>query len=162
MNKIILNILGATLIILGAVGCSSPQKSIGAYYTYEIECMGSELDGSETVLSWGTGKNKTDGVEQAKKNAVRAILFKGIRSGKDECSKRALLLEVNAEEKYQYYFNTFFKDGGEYKKYVSQEDTRRNSIKGEATTQQEKYGIVVRVLRSELRDRLINDNILKP
>ena len=144
------------------IGCSSPKKTIGSYYTYEIECMGTELDGSESVLVWGTGKNKTDALEQAKKNAVHAILFKGVSKGQGGCSKKPILLEVNAEEKYQYYFNVFFKDKGEYARYVSLEDKRRGSALREANSQQEKYGVVVRVLRSELRERLINDDILKP
>lgn len=161
MKKTILNIATVTLVMLGMVACS-PSKTIGAHYTYEAECMGTELDGSETILAWGTGKNKTDAIEQARKNAVYTVLYKGFSGANKGCSVKPLLLTVNAEEKYQYYFNTFFKDGGEYLNYTSMEDSRRGSIKGESTDRQEKYGVVVRVLRSELKQRLINDNILKP
>ena len=71
-------------------------------------------------------------------------------------------MEVNAQEKYEYYFNVFFRDGGDYKKYVTMEDENRTSrIRAKHSTQ-ENYGVVVRVKRAELRQRLIDDNILKP
>ena len=31
-----------------------------------------------TLRAWGRGKNRTDAIEQAKKNAVRDVLFKGV------------------------------------------------------------------------------------
>ena len=65
-----------------------PQKKIAGNYTYETECMGIEMDGSQTLKAWGYGKNRIDAVEQAKKNAVRDVLFKGIRNGKTECNIR--------------------------------------------------------------------------
>lgn len=150
-----------TFMIL-LTSCGSSKKSVGAYYSSETECLGAELDGSQTVRAWGTGRNKTDAVEQARKNAVRDVLFKGITKGTGDCNVKPLLMEVNAQEKYEYYFNTFFQDGGVYKDYVSNEDTRRSSNISSSTDAQVKYGVVVRVLRSELKDRLINDNILKP
>lgn len=133
-----------------------------AFVTFETECLGVELDGSQTLRAWGKGKNKADAIEQACKNAVRDVIFNGISSGSGECNKRPMITEVNAQEKYEYYFNIFFKDGGAYKKYVSHEDEKRSSrIRAKHSTQ-ENYGVVVRVKRAELRQRLINDNILKP
>lgn len=54
------------------------QTTTSAYYEYEVECLGVELDGSQTLRIWGVGRNKKDAVEQAKKNAVRIVLFKGM------------------------------------------------------------------------------------
>ena len=127
-----------------------------------IECMGVEGDGSQTLRVWALGRNKTDAIEQAKKNAVREVIFKGIRNGSSECNIRPLMYEVNGEEKYQYYFNTFFKDGGEYLKYVSMEDRRAFTTRKIKTTNQVKCGLTVRVLRPELLQRLIEDKIIKP
>ena len=163
-NKIL-----ATCIIgigLAITSCSTSKttdiSSEYAFTTFETECLGVELDGSQTLRAWGKGKNKADAIEQAKKNAVRDVLFKGINAGSGECNKRPLILEVNAQEKYEYYFNVFFRDGGEYKKYVSSEDENKTSkIRAKHSTQ-ENYGVVVRVKRAELRQRLIDDNIIKP
>lgn len=135
---------------------------IGEYGLPTIECMGVEGDGSQTLRVWGIGRNKTDALEQAQKNAVKEVIFKGIRTGSKECEMRPLIYEVNAEEKYQYYFNIFFKDDGDYKQYVTMEDRRPLTNKKENTKTQVKYGVTVRVLRAELLQRLINDKIIKP
>lgn len=111
--------LGCLLLLILA-GCSS-KKSVSSYHSFESECLGVELDGSETLRAWGRGKNRTDAIEQAKKNAVRDVLFKGVVAGSRECSVRPLITEVNAQERYASYFNDFFRDGGEYLKYVSME-----------------------------------------
>jgi len=152
----------AVMSICVLLGCGHSKHTATAFYTYETECVNTELDGSETLRAWGSGRNKTDAIEQAKKNAIRDILFKGVRNGNGGCSSKPLILEVNAQEKYAYYFNTFFQDDGAYKEYISMEDTKFRSSASESTGQQDKYATVVRVLRSKLKDRLIQDEILKP
>ncbi len=142
------------------------QTTTSAYYEYEVECLGVELDGSQTLRVWGAGRNKNDAVEQAKKNAVRIVLFKGIHGGLSGCNTKPVVFEVNAEEKYEDYFNVFFMDGGEYLKYVSMKDEKRTNIfkkdkEKEKSRHFVKCGITVRVLRSELKKRLANDNILQ-
>ena len=62
----------------------------------------------------------------------------------------------------EYYFNAFFKDGGAYKKYVTAEDENKTSRMRAEHSTQDNYGVIVRVKRAELRQRLIDDNILKP
>lgn len=144
--------------------CKSPTKIDGsmAYTTFETECLGTELDGTQTLRAWGTGKNKADAMEQAKKNAIRDVIFKGIRSGSAECNKKPLIFEVNAQEKYEYYFNAFFADGGEYTNYVDMGDEKRTSRIQAKNKSQENWGVVVRVNRAELRNKLVQDGIIKP
>lgn len=142
------------------------QTSASAYTDYGVECLGVELDGSQTLRCWGVGRNKKDAVEQAKKNAVRTVLFKGVRGGLSGCNTRPVVTEVNAEEKYEDYFNVFFMDGGEYAKYVSMKDEKRMNLfkkdkEKEKSRHFVKYGITVRVLRAELKKRLEGDNLLK-
>ena len=144
---------------------STAQTNTAAYYNYEVECLGVELDGSQTLRAWGEGRNKKDAVEQAKKNAVRAVVFKGIQGGLQGCNTKPVLLEVNAEEKYEDYFNVFFMDNGEYLKYVSMKDEKRTSLftkdkEKEKSKHVVKYGITVRVLRYQLKSRFAEDHIL--
>jgi hypothetical protein len=126
--------------------------------------MGSELDGSVTVKAYGNGRNYFDASEQAMKNAVNDVLFKGISAGTGGCESRALVPEANARLKYEDFFNAFFRDGGEYRRYVSLRDERltdklsRGKIK---TPQGETRAIVVRVLRGELKTRLKGEGILE-
>ncbi len=159
-NKLLTAIaIGATLTV-SSCRTNTTISNEYAFVSFETECLGVEADGSQTLRAWGKGKNKADAIEQAKKNAVKDVIFKGIKSNSDECNKKPLIFEVNAEEKYETYFNSFFRDGGEYSKYVTSEDENRTSRINAKHSTQESYGIVVRVKRAELRQRLIDDNII--
>jgi hypothetical protein len=154
-----------TLIVFFLVFASAyAQKKIAGNYIYKTECMGVELDGSVTLKAWGNGRNRADAVEQAKKNAVRDVIFINILEGKQDCAKKALLLEVNAEEKYEDYFNKFFADGGEFKNFITLKDERigeKISRDRKKARESVTHGLVVRVLRSELKSKLIADGIIK-
>ena len=153
------------LLAMYAYGAMA-QTTTAAYSEYEVECLGVELDGSQTLRVWGVGRNKKDAVEQAKKNAVRVVLFKGVRAGMSGCNTKPIVFEVNAEEKYEDYFNAFFIDGGEYSKYVSMKDEKRVNLfkkdkDKEISKHFVKYGVTVRVLRAELKKRMESDNVIQ-
>jgi hypothetical protein len=157
-------LLTSFLIALFILASCSPQKKIAGNYTYKTECLGTELDGSQTVKAWGTGRNRWDAIEQAKKNAVRDVLFNGIYEGNQDCEKRPVVSEVNAMQKYDTYFNKFFADEGEYKNFISlkeerigQKVSRDRKGAGQSVTQ----GVVVLVLRAALKQKMIEDEIIK-
>jgi hypothetical protein len=106
MKKII-TLLAVFVLVANIAQAQHAQKNISGNYSKETECLGVEMDGSQTVKAWGFGNGKKDAVEQAKKTAVRDVLFKGIRSGKDECNQKPLINEVNAQEKYEDYSINF-------------------------------------------------------
>jgi len=157
MKKIIL------LSLLTVFFSNCNLYNVSANYNYKTECFGIELDGSQTVKAWGTGRNRFDAVEQAKKNAVNDVIFKGINEGVQSCHMRPLIIEVQAREKYEDYFNTFFADDGKYLEFVSLKDERilqklnRDWVKSrEGVTN----GIMLRILRSDLKKQLIKDKII--
>lgn len=161
MNKILFSII---LISSSIVQVSIAQKSTSGNYTYKTECMGVEMDGSQTLKAWGNGRNRFDAVEQAKKNAVRDVLFNGINEGRQDCERRPLVPEVNAQKKYEDYFNKFFADGGEFKNFISLKDEKildKISRDKQKARESVTHGLVVRVLRAELKQKLIADGILK-
>lgn len=160
IRKLILLLLTGIGIGLTFAACNQ-SKNLGGYYTYETECLGSELDGSYTLRAWGIGRNQVDALAQARKNAVRDVIFKGVPKGKSDCEIRPILLEVNAEETYRDYFNRFFADGGEFENYVNYKDKRVSTFHRERTEDEIKYGVTVRVLYSRLVDKLRADGILK-
>ncbi len=163
MKKLLL-IASLALTVSAAAQVSRSQKVNSGNYTFKTECMGIEMDGSQTLKAWGNGRNRADAVEQAKKNAVRDVIFNGITEGKQDCEKRPILFEVNAQEKYEDYFNAFFADGGEYKNFISLRDERiGQKINRDRKKARESVtnGMIVRVLRSELKKKLIADGILK-
>jgi hypothetical protein len=153
-------LLVGSLVLLASCG---PQRQIAGNYAHVCECISMEGDGSFTILAWGEGRNRFDAVEQAKKNALRDVIFKGIIDGKGNCDKKPLLTEVNAEQKYEDYFVKFFADKGPYLKYVELKDERiEDKIlrDRQASSKDITNSVVVRVLRYDLKQKLIEDNIL--
>lgn len=165
--KTILKFMSCVLLgmLITTTDLFAQQKGNAGNYAAETECLGVEMDGSVTLKAWGTGRNRFDAVAQAKKNAVRDVLFKGIRKGQPDCNPRPLVPEVNAETKYEDYFFRFFSDKkGDYKDFVSGKDERLDDKifrDRKGATNSVTYSVVVRVLRSELKQKLIEDGIIK-
>lgn len=160
MKKYVLMLFFAAL---GLTGCKTPTviSKNYAYNNFGIECMGSDLDGSQTMRSWGKGKNKKQAIEQARKNAVYAVLFKGVHEGTVECNKRPVLAGANAYEKNEEFFNRFFADDGDFKQFTSLQDEKTYSRMKSSDSSIENWGIVVRVDRAGLRKFMIDRGILK-
>lgn len=154
----------SALLIMGAmlfVGESS-KKTSQAYYDYKSQVIGTELDGSYTIRAWGRARNKMDAYEQARKTAVYDVIFNGVESANSTIDPlKPLLLEVNAKEKYEDYFNKFFRDNGDFEKYVSIKEKRIGSTKYKKTDTQTMAQVTLCVYRSELKAKLIEDGILK-
>jgi len=162
-TKYILYSIAVCCLILGTVSCISHRK-IAAYNSHQTECLGIEMDGSQTLKAWGIGRNRFDAVEQAKKNAIAEVLFKGIIAGKPECQVKPVLSEVNVHEKNENYFNKFFTDGGEYQKYYSLRDEkiRRRLLRDkEKARDQVNRSVIIRVDRTGLIEKMRQDGILK-
>jgi hypothetical protein len=127
---------------------------------YEVECMGTGMDGTQLIKVWGFGKKPDDAIYYAKKNAVHAVMFKGILGGQPGCMTRPLINKPGVEEQHREYFNSFFADGGRYLQFVSQTgDGKVDRIK--ISNKEYKVGIVVAVMHSQLRQELEAAGILK-
>ena len=130
-------------------------------FAQQTECISKEMDGSLTLRVWGTGRNKTDALEQAKKQAVYDVLFNGVTKGNTDYNMRPVMTEVNARQRYQDYFDIFFMDRGEYRKYISMEDKRAGSTRVTKRNYRDvTVGVTVRVLVPQLRARLKSDGLL--
>lgn len=154
MKKLLLTIIA--LFTLTCAGAQTRPVQVRA----SVRCMGVELDGSQTLRVQGYGRNRADAKEQAMKNAVWAVIFDGIREGSGGCNVRPLVTEVNASERYEDYFNIFFADDGEYKKYVTLRDTKKRSGGKAKDKLGYSYDLTVTVLRPQLKARLKADNLI--
>lgn len=140
------------VFVLSSCTTTKNQRIMGGYLisNYEVECMGTGMDGTQLVKVWGFGKSPERAIFQAKKNAVHAIVFKGINVGKPGCMRRPLVTEPGAEVQYQDFFETFFSDGGRYLNFVALTgDGSPDRIKISRTNY--KVGIIVSVAHSNLR-----------
>lgn len=123
-------------------------------FRYEIECAGNGTQGTYLVKVWTYTKkvNKmADVVERCKKNTVHGIIFKGYTSMNGCVAQRALAQKPGVEMEYKEYFENFFKDYGEYLKYVSLTSVAQETIK---VGKEYKVGVVVSVQKDELRRAL--------
>jgi hypothetical protein len=137
--------------VLGQV--FNKQKKTASYYNVETECLEDKLDGSFVLNAWGKGSSKSEAIDQAKRNVLNDILFNGVNKG---CQMRPLIVEVNAASKYRSYVYAFF--AKEYKDFISIEKSPKSQKKSRKQTS---YGIKIRVKVEAIRQKLIEDNILK-
>lgn len=155
-------LLLASVPLLFLCSCKSATEIPSEYaaYGFEIECLRVGGDGCQTLRSWGRGANMPEAVEQAKRNAVETVLFKGVSAGAGDFDKRPIVTEVNAQEKYEDYFNSFFSSGGKYSRFVTVVDGNGSSVIKASGKSVENYGVVVTVDRVALRQCLIDDGII--
>lgn len=160
-----IGLIGFMFLLLFAVSVSGQtrkQKKMAGYTigNYEVECMGTGMDGTQLIKVWGFGKKPDKAAYQAKKNAVHAVIFKGITGGKPGCMMRPLVTQPGAEVKHSAYFETFFSEGGHYLNFVSQSgDGTMDRIK--VAKKQYKVGVIVSVKHSSLRKELETAGIIK-
>lgn len=154
------NFICAVMLLLGS-GCKTNTviNDEYAFQQFEVTCLGVDPGGYQMLRSWGQGRSKADAIEQAKRRAVETVIFEGINSGTSECNKRPIVNQANARERYEEYFNAFFREGGAYNKYVTLNETRTSRIKAKNTTL-ESWSVVVLVNRTALRNRLADDNVI--
>ena len=119
-------------------------------------------DGSITVRVSSSGRNYSDALSLAGKYALKQTIFKGIPIPEGGFLSKPLVTEVNAEEKYQLFFNSFFSDEGDYREFVSSEDKRSASDLLSNGKTSANVVTTIRILRSELQKYLIDNNIIKP
>jgi hypothetical protein len=65
----------ALFVIFSFNSCVSQKISNNTNYDFQTECMGTELDGSLTLKSWGKGRRYIDASVQAKKKMLLEMLF---------------------------------------------------------------------------------------
>jgi hypothetical protein len=149
-------ILFLSFLLTLVTGCKSPFTGVAGNYVYKTECLGNDLDGSITVKAWGLGMNEKEAIEQAKINAVKDVLFSGIYEGKSDCGHLPLISEVNAYQKNEIYFNDFFSNRGDYSDFVKVESSKKDIVIKPARNGIT-VGLVVKVLKSDLKEKMIKD-----
>lgn len=156
MTVVILTLTGHTL----QAQSKSDKKTAGySDHNYEVECLGTGTDGTQIMKVWGYGKKPEEAIIEAKRNAVHAVMFKGVATGKPGCGQRPLISNPDIQIERQEYFDTFFEDGGHYLHFVSltgEEIQDRVKIK-----KMYKVGIKVVVNKDQLRRELEREGIIK-
>lgn len=153
------------LLFLATISNAQSQKKANKdtdNWRYEIECVSTGAQGTYLIKVWSYSKKPTVAIEQAKKNAVHGIIFKGFSGQGAGCTQKPLTSNPALEQEKAEFFKEFFADGGKYMKFVN--------ISGDGTVNAEdrlkvgkefKIGVVVSVLKENLRKDLEAAGIIK-
>jgi hypothetical protein len=86
--------------------------------TYQTECVSLETDGYVTLKIWDTQLGKLYKPEQARKDAVHAILYAGIAGINGCTTQTALLLKLEDIDKFKKIEKEFFSSKGKWSQYT--------------------------------------------
>lgn len=133
-------------------------------WKYEVECVGTGTQGSALIKVWSYSRKPKVAIEQAKKNAIHAIIFQGYAGGKMGCkTQKPLVRNPNIENEKADFFKEFFAEGGKYMKYVSV--TNDGAVGAgdrlKISKREYKIGVIVSVRKDQLRKDLENAGIVK-
>jgi len=126
--------------------------------TYQTECVTIETDGYVTIKIWDTKKGIKYKPEQARKDAVNALLFSGIAGGNGCSTQPPILNKAEEQEKFKSIEKSFFARKGKWSMYTRSSATE--------TTLPENLGVKnwkvyqVSVSKNELRKFLEEQNII--
>ena len=163
MKKITKLLLLLVVAVAGSLTSCRTNQQISnsmSYASFESALINISPSGVLTVRAWGSGPNEATAIEEAKKNVVADVLFNGFKTSNSYLAK-PLVPEVNARERYAEYFNRFFSNGGEYKKFVTEASTSDSSRVSAATNGLQKHSAVLNVDRAALERQMKADGILR-
>jgi hypothetical protein len=155
---VLCGLLAALSFILFSCGTS---KSTADRYTrqwrYELEPVNVGTQGSYLIKIWSYSKKPVVAIEQAKKNAVHGIIFRGFTGMSGVTGKRPLTNNPNLEEEKRDFFESFFAEGGKYMKFVTITNDGTVAARDRLKVGKEyKIGVIVSVnvnlLRKDLED----------
>ena len=146
--------------VLNPAAAKKPTKSEQAMqqFRYELECAGNGVQGTYLVRVWTYDKKQKDAQAACARNAVHGVIFKGFAGGDGCIGQKALVPTPGAEMENQEFFNLFFSDNGEYRKYVS---IVAGSELCEKVGKEYRAGAIVSIQKDELRKALEAAGVIK-
>jgi len=133
-------------------------------WRYEIEAIATGIQGTYQIKVWSYSRYPETAIEQAKKNAVHGIIFKGFPTKNRVQGQKPLARNPNLYEENKIFFKTFFKTGsGDYMKFVTLVNNGKiaPSDRIKISRKEYKIGVVVSVNVSRLRKYLETKGIIK-
>ena len=167
MKKTIKSISLLIIMIVSFIAVANSQSKRKAdketkEWRYEIECAGVGANGTYLIKVWSYSKNPNLAIEQAKKNAVHGIIFKGFTGQGTGCTQKPLTNNPALEQEKELFFKDFFADGGKYMKFVSvSSDGSINAGDRLKVGKEYKIGVIVSVSKDLLRKDLEAAGIIK-
>lgn len=163
MNKILkLGLLTLSVILLASCSTKRTAEKYTQQWRYEIEPVAVGTQGSYLIKVWSYSKNQAVAAEQAKKNAVHGVIFRGFTGMNGVSRQPPLANNPNLENEKKEFFDPFFANGGKYMKYVSITNDGSIGAKDRLRVGKEyKIGVIVSVAVAELRKDLEDAGIIR-
>ena len=163
-----INILFTILIFLFLPYISMAQSKKKAdketaQWRYEIETVGTGIQGNYQIKVWSYSENPETAIEQAKKNAVHGIIFRGFPDKGRIKGQKALAQSPNLEQEKKDFFKVFFQNGGKYLKFVTLVNNGAIAPGDRIKISKKEYkiGVVISVNVAALRKDLEDAGIIK-
>ena len=118
-NKLFAFILATvTCLTISAQSRKDLKAMYHSAYSYEVSCLGVGQDGTKAIKVWGYGKNADVAAYNAKRDAVAAVIFRGVPGGNGAAPTPAIL-SMDGYEKNAEFFDNFFNAGGRYLSFIN-------------------------------------------
>jgi hypothetical protein len=154
-----LPLLIALFAALFLAGCGAKRSQ--AYYDQPSQVLSVNYDGSYVIRVQVRARNAPMTFAHAQRKAVQEGIFDGVKAGSSSISDlKPLCFDMNAREKYESYFEVFFRDHGEWENYVSIKGQRILTNDYQRTFSQTVSTMNVTVDRAALKKKLQADGII--
>lgn len=155
MKTLLYLIFGGILLSSCASKKSATLPDLWTQFNYDITCEQVGRQGTQSITVASIAPNINEGIDNARKYAVHAILFKGVNSG--PCTVPPLVSREEFIANEDYFIRLFI--SFEYERYItSASDFPTDLI---YVGRNVKVSSVVNVNRNDLRSQLIRDGIIK-
>jgi len=159
-SLVLIFMLGYTVAVNAQAGKKADNDT--EEWRYDIECVSTGASGSYLIKVWSYSKKPTVAINQAKKNAVHGIIFKGFTGTGAGCTQKPLAGNPAIEQEKAEFFKDFFADGGKYMKFVSEASEGDIAASDIVKVGKEyKIGVVVSVSKDQLRKDLEAAGIIR-
>lgn len=130
---------------------------------YQTECISIETDGYITIKIWDTYKGMKYKPEQARKDAIHAVLYSGIAGGNGCSTLPPILDKVEESEKFKSIEMKFFRRNGKWILFTKSSaiETTLPVALGEKSWKVYQVSISKNELRKYLEDQNIINSLIK-
>lgn len=127
--------------------------------TYQTECVTIDTDGYFIIKIWDTQKGSKYKAEQARKDAIHAILFSGISGGNGCATQPPILNKLEEQINFKNIENTFFAKNGKWSMFTRSSATETTLPASLGAKNWKVYQVYIS--KNELRKYLEEQKIIK-
>ena len=146
-------------LVLSLASCGAKRSQ--AFYDQPSRVLSADYNGTYVIRTQVRSKDAVTAFYDAQRKVVKEIIFDGIQAANNGVSDlKPLCLDMNAQEKYEDYWNAFFSDNGPWKQFTSYSKRRVVTTRYERDGRQMVETGTVTVDRAGIKKKLQEDGII--